>query len=1138
MSLVIILISVTSALLTISPIILSSSYTSPMLLSQFSAKYPVISISSQSPSELTSSLQNLEFDLILDLTLQQSLYPLLDQVSAYFGVVYLSISPPSALSYSSLRVNVHGSYQQEASAIANLLEYLQWTGAALACSSNHESLTLANNIFRIAEDRVGLFLKYSPEMEQATADKLIGMMIKAKGYKKMIVIDQGESLGRIENSIENKKLVGTGNGIILPSKAIFIENLNFALIVVEPGLEFSDSPENYDFLAINNTISDILSEIMSLGILYIEKNTITQLIKSKYPNHTSVTSYSLVNIQTSGKVIVGSITDLTNITGVIYFQGNTTSPEVSAVTSITLSIANGTDEIYDLQIYYLFAYFYQGARYAVMRSNALNEIPGFQFTLFPTDCGNFLYDPYWFNQCYSPIKDKLGVAYLSPFWADPAYGALVTLEELGVNIPQISPFAQADKLDNSTAFPQFLKLSLTMADYLSNGFIFLKSLGWNSVSVLATDDETFYSMYQSVLQVIAVSGVTIVNPMDKQVFPANYTRDDFETYRSYFQAVKDSHCRMVLILATERGYIWEGLYDIGLRRGDIYFLQDSAAVTHLQSVEGEYLMKRAELALYSFILTYNQFIGDLGIQLQTEMSAILPDLSYMCMTYDTVSVVKEAIIYALSRGEDYEDPNIIQKAMRTNRLTGCLGSVYFGSESNSRISGQFLIQQLFQAPETGDFYLDSMAIVDKLSTQIIDILQPPVWPTGNSTTPSLFRPISLCPFDSFQIIESTSGQNVLYAVSVVFFVVSCLSAWLSYRYSNTNFEMLTEKQITSFADMIFVSYFVFQFFQLLAEGPDQDSYKYLVQNFQILVSMDFAMYFQLTFSMFWHIFYAVLAFTIIWILLCAVVMFRCEVAFQENFICSQIKFLTELVLPFLGHIGFVPILSMMMNIFLCNNAIGTGLTDSYLDADCTVFCYTGKHKLLAVISGISILLYISSVVYCRIIWESTQISLHLSTKTIYLCLLSVFQVVVVILNKTLKEYSQIAHGCTVSALLTCFIVLTLVMKPYNYPRSNVMQITSLVSALWGIITSTVFREIGTITIWVLTEFIGLIVIVIVGASIMMRHPAMLYAKKGKDISTLFLFQFCKDYEKYIRDHKSLEFSAKYSSYRIRKGSDE
>ena len=867
--------------------------------------------------------------------------------------------------------------------------------------------------------------------------------------------------------------------------------------------------------------------IQSLSLPTIDRDELTELIRNNYPAFSTI-QYSIVNIRNGQRIIVGSLGNTLTISGKIYFPGNTTVSAAAVTTVITLAIANGTDEIYKKSKNPSFAYFYQGARYAVARSNLLNDIPRFSLKLFPTNCGIYLFNSTFYNNYYSPIIHDLGIAYLSGFWYSTSYGNLVTLKSLGLNLPQISPFAQDTSVDNSAKFPEFLKLSVTAEEYQTNGFIFMKSLGWNKVVVLATDDPIYSRQYQNVYMYSNSSGVTIINPPDKRIFPSNYTRNDFEKYRSYFQAAKDTMCRFFIVVAIDRGAIWEGLYDIGLRRGDIFLVTEATALPYLSGVPPQYLMKREELILDSFAMSYREFLGELGTTLRTEMSKIFPALTFLCMCYDTVSVVKEAVNYILAKGDDYEDPETLQTAMRNNKITGCLGSLFFGTESNSRGSAQFLLQQ-FRQNATGSWYLENIVFIDKLSSQVITVVNPVEWPSGNNTTPSLFRPISPCPFDSYLIVDSPSGKNVLYSLCAIFFVISIIAAYLAYRYLNPVIKPLTEKQVITFADMIFILYFFFQFVQLTTVGPDQDSYKYLLNNFQVLISLDFSLYFQVQFENFWKLFFSVLCFAIVWIFLCFAVIFKCDDAFEDNFFCGKIKFLTELLLPILGHIGFLPIFSMLLNIFLCNKAIGSSLTDSYLDADCAEFCYTGTHRAYAVISAIAISFYLPLAIYCRSIWESTQPSLNLATSPTYLSLLSIFQVTIVILNKTLKIANQVVHGYAVSAIIVGFIVITMKMKPYNYYRNHVLQISSLALALCAILCATVFRDLNMVIPWIVTELIGFLVIIVVGVLVMRRYPSLLYSRKGTSISTLFIFQFCKNYHKYIRDPDSFQLSQRESA---------
>ena len=1128
---IIALAGLASSISLISSIILTSTMTPPLLLSQFPGSPSILIQPMETFPETIAELSSLEFELMIDLTLDASLYVLFDRVSAYYNVAYLSISTPSEFSFSSWRVNVHGTYQTQATAISDLLTYFQWKDIALLSSTTRENLLIADSIFRISQEQIETYLKYSQSTEQDTANNLVGRMIKVNGIQKAVIVDEGKSLQIIQNSFGNKKLLKAGNGIIMASKAIVNNNVDYSLIVVEAGLEYSNTLEDYEFLAINQTLTEIFDELQSLGISEVDRNSLTQIIKQKYPKGTSTTSYSVVNIQNSQKVVVGSIADTTSITGIIYFPGNTTVSTSTGKTAITISIANGTHEIYDFYTFGIFAYFYEGANYAIMRSNAYNDIPNFYLQAFPTDCGINFYDPYYYDMCYSAIKSDLGVAYVSSFMELACFGNLETLRELEVNIPQISPFAQGDILSNSTIYPEFLKLTVETTQYISNSQVYIQSLGWNAVVILATDDALSMMEYGVALQ--SISKFTILNPTDKQVLPSNYTRDDFETYRSYFQAAKDTRCRYFIIVAIDRGLIIEGLYDIGLRRGDFVYVTDPTVLSVLSGVEEQYLIKRQELLLDCFAVTYREFAGDLGETIAEELSAIFPSIAYMCMAYDSVSVIKEAIIYTISKGDDFEDPDTLQRVMRNNKLTGCLGTVSFGLGVNTRSSAQFLMLQIRN--DNGTWNLEPVIILDIFSSQIVTVIVPPEWPSGDTTSPSLYRPFNPCPFDSFEIVDAYKAKGVLYAFSAFFFIIACLSACIRYRYSRRDYKVLIDKQMISFADMVYISYFVFQFFQLLSQGPDQEPYKYIVNDFQVFISLDFSLYYQLQFQNFWRMFYSVFACTVAWIVLCITTIFKFEITYEDNFFCGRIQLLIDYVVPIIGHIGFMPFFSMLMNIFLCDNAIGDSVTDAYFNNDCTVFCYTGQHKSLAALTSISLVFYLSLSVYCRPRWESSQPSLNLATSPLYLCFLSIFQVVIVLLNKTLKTYDQVVHGYTVSAIIIGFIALTVVMKPYNYTRSHVSQLISLGLSLWGILVSTIFRDVGSILSWSLVEFIGFVVILTVGMIVLSKCPSLLHSKKGVDISALFLFQFCKDYKKYSRSANDLDITSKDRVYEVKSG---
>ena len=771
-------------------------------------------------------------------------------------------------------------------------------------------------------------------------------------------------------------------------------------------------------------------------------------------------------------------------------------------------------------VYNLYHYYYQGAQYAVNQSNLNNDIPNFNIELFSTDCGIFEFDVNWYIGCYEPILSKMGIAYLSALWVVPAIGNLYILKALGMQLPQISPFSQGSQADDRAQFPEFVKLSVTDKEFYTSVGLYTLSLGWKNVVIIYTDDSTATEQYTEVLLYVVTMGISILNPENLRKLPANYTRNDFETYKSVFQAAKDTNCKIFVVLCYDNGAVWEGLYDIGLRKGDFLSITSSSVLNYFTGIPEPYLSKRIELMVGSLVIGYKEYSGELGAKLEATFLSMGLELPYLCMCYDGVSVLKSTVNYILSVGEDYENPTTFERVMRNSKLVGCLGNIYFDSQSNSRGAAQFVMQQV-RITSNNTLYVKDVAIIDQLSSQIIQIIAPYQWPDGSTLTPDNYNPVNPCPFDTYMIIDSPKARGLRYGICVIFLILSILTARFVAKTHQEEFHLLSEQRIITFSDMMYLSYFLFQFFQIITMGPDQDSYVFLAGNIHELIAINIDLYLNLTFTKFWILFYTITLFTIV-----------CGIKNEKSACTERLIFLAEMPMPIFGHICFLSLLSMLMNIYQCDNGIGNNLTDSYLNQDCTTFCYTGAHQTYVILGSLCISLFIPLAIYSRPHWETAQRSLNLKTKPSYLAILSVFQVTLVIFNKTIKPLSQIIHGFLSTALTILFLYYTIKARPFNYQRTQALQSFSLILSIWGLFTATIFRFQSNLTMWTSVEFIGFLIILVIGFLVMRKYPTFLYSPQGQDVSTLFLFQFCKTYEEYIKERSTQDFSQKGIVYRI------
>lgn len=78
--------------------------------------------------------------------------------------------------------------------------------------------------------------------------------------------------------------------------------------------------------------------------------------------------------------------------------------------------------------------------------------------------------------------------------------------------------------------------------------------------------------------------------------------------------------------------------------------------------------------------------------------------------------------------------------------------------------------------------------------------------------------------------------------------------------------------------------------------------------------------------------------------------------------------MVEFLLPVLGNLGFLPIISTLLNVFVCDESIGDGFDESFLAKDCYEFCWKDFHLIYALASIVGLLVYEPLAVYARPFW--------------------------------------------------------------------------------------------------------------------------------------------------------------------------
>jgi hypothetical protein len=161
---------------------------------------------------------------------------------------------------------------------------------------------------------------------------------------------------------------------------------------------------------------------------------------------------------------------------------------------------------------------------------------------------------------------------------------------------------------------------------------------------------------------------------------------------------------------------------------------------------------------------------------------------------------------------------------------------------------------------------------------------------------------------------------------------------------------------------------------------------------------------------------------------------RINKVLEKRDICSDIRYFGGLLLPSFSNLLFLPIISILFSNFACSRSTGDNFTDSFLDRDCSERCWTGRHLSYTIIAVILLVIYIPVAIVMRPVWQELHPNLHVKAMPLNLIVKSVFQVFLVGIAVSLKQYHQKMHAICYLVTTSVYLVFIFRVKPYNYER--------------------------------------------------------------------------------------------------------
>lgn len=817
-----------------------SSLTDISQLERFSSFEQSLNMSSS--TNLSDFDQYLGIEMIVDISSDKTYFYLLDQVSQYLNVIYLTSTVENEISHSYYRFYSRHNINSKALAAIFILNSLNWERFAVLSHESYQNIIILSHI-QSSGFKPKSIITYSSDVDYNFLHAIISNL-KSQNIKYIVIIDTNfMSLFYINIILSSFYYNSYGNYIFLISDENSQGFIDGSVILSDPY-----SP-NQIFESINSTLSKIN---------YFSHKHMLELC----PNFQCNNYFDLLNVQRGMNIKVGTWSNTLSLISPIIFPGNNyesflpVKPAEFIITKLDdyttqLLTGNSKEE----------AGWYKGAEYAIERSNLNNQIIEGKFKLNELHCEKNGSD--WLENCFLDNSFKIDKVFLSHFWKNDTMRVFKSLMDTGILVPQIGFFSTTLKNESLNYIGKIVSIGLDFDETFLNLWTVVKNYGWEDFIVFTTDDVYDMNYYRQFLILIEKLGVRIRNPDHYRIFPTNYSRTDFNQYKDFFEFALLSRCRIFYLLISNNGDIIEGLYDIGIKKGDAIIIGNLNIYKFLlEDIPTKYMKKRQEMLSSSILTSINEYVGEFGQEIKLEIEEKYNTTKFLCYAFDSILLLENTFNYANIRGINLEDISMFYYSFINQKTFGCSGTIIFADEVNHRKTYEVALEQLIYDKKLKKLKPKTIAVINRLSATSIRLIQSPVW-FNSSATPKNYVDIGLCGFDKRDSVPSGKGRMVLALVSIAALIICALSSFFSTKlyYFPILYE---EKQVVgSGSDNLFLLFFPVQTAQYLSLFSNRGILKTLLKNSIYLFAGDLFGFLNADFDLFWTLYLILLIYSFV-----------------------------------------------------------------------------------------------------------------------------------------------------------------------------------------------------------------------------------------------------------------------------------
>ena len=994
------------------------------------------------------------------------------------------------------------SIECEAETIMSALDYFQIQQVGIVWGYSEKNLQLQKVLTNLLPNSESVNIGNLSLKTDIT--RLISKTLKLDGTQYFIFLGDKSLCSIYESSMKAAFLNTVGYIGIYLDECVYQLSLNGSIILSSNAS--SNSTNYYNYL-----LNQIVPYLKAFKIFDLSN---FQLYR-EFQSISHDCSFDILNIQNAKKTQVGTIVNGNIIISnpILYYGGNFTrtiysNPIISISANTGVINPPGNANVYQNQKYQKGTYF---AVYKINNDRIL--LPNFDLKLYDQiNCGVNVFVANFSKACLLQNKNNFGIGYI-PTQYSSNIPFISQMYSLGIKVPIVGGVGSSSGLSNSTIYPTFTRLVCASTYFGKTWSNFIQIIGWHNIAVLYTNESFGLGIYNIINSLSEAYNYTIINNASYRAIPVVLSRSNVDPYMESLQNILDIGANIVFLAMSDPSpfYVIEAFYDLGVRRGDLNFILFTITGSDALNATGGNYAKRTEL-LSGILMIYNaDWVGDYGQQLQQEMISYSGDYWMTNFFIDAVYSIAHTTSFLLNQGKQIQNTTEFMLAQRKTRFQGASGVVSFDSASNDRNLYLFYLYNIYQDNITEQWHHLSVGVIAPVSIIYYTSTHGITWADGGSTPQDMKSNYLNCPFRESQIQTSQVGKSIKIGVSIGLLVVATLlTIFVIKRIKSRSIMILQLKCVANFEDYLTLGFIFIECFQIIAIGPTFASFDTFLSNLSEYTSLNLSKAIAFSGTTFWIIFYVMLITSYVWIFILLLSSLKLQ-RILGSFV-YRIESTKAALIPIMSNYLFIPVVVSILSILACDNSISNKLDFSYLNYDCTLWCWRDAHISRVIPASFLIVVYVPLAILYRTIWQEDNTNLNVKANSLYLSIKNIGYVALIVLEKIVKTDYDLAYGIIFILVVTGIFIFTILRKPYNFDRANLWSRIMLVIVLWNTLICILDASINAnYLFWLSFQLAGWVTIITAGLIMQSKlPPSLIITIKGKNIGDLFRFAFGLD----------------------------